>query len=48
MKNTAASTIPDTENGNRIILFGKELVVGKKKAAFKARYREIWNADAEN
>lgn len=37
----------DEEKGGKIVLFGKEVVVGKRKAASKARYKAIWNPEDE-
>lgn len=38
----------DEEQGGKILLFGKELTLGKRKAASKARYRAIWNPEDEH
>lgn len=37
----------DEEQGGRIILFGKEVTVGKRKAASRARRGSVWDPDDE-
>lgn len=46
----AAGNLPekiDEEQGGKIVLFGKKLAIGKRKAASRAKYKAIWNPEDE-
>lgn len=46
--NLPGYSMVDEEQDSKIILFGKELNLGRRKAASRARYRAIWSSEGEH